>query len=312
MRYVTIKELSDIIRTNLWKIPHDIDLVVGIPRSGMLAANMIALYLNKRLSDTDSFAEGYIYDVGLSRRQYIDFSEIRNVLVVDDSIFSGQSMQNAKEKLQRTSSKYSFHYLAVIAKEEAIPKVDTYLTIINDTRVFEWNLFHHSIITQSFLDMDGVICSNPTYDDDGEQYVKFLQTATPLYIPTVPIHTIATCRLEKYRGYTEQWLNKNGVKYSNLVMLDLPTRADRIKWEDHGKWKGELFKKSDASLFIESSSRQAKEIAEVSGKPVISIEGNELINISPISTRKLIKNYMRKHAPKTLNAYLRIRNTVRH
>ena len=50
MQYRTIRDLSDLIRRNLWKIPHDIDLVVGVPRSGMLPASMIALYLNTKFT----------------------------------------------------------------------------------------------------------------------------------------------------------------------------------------------------------------------------------------------------------------------
>lgn len=33
MKYITIADLSDTIRKNIWKIPHDIDCVIGIPRS---------------------------------------------------------------------------------------------------------------------------------------------------------------------------------------------------------------------------------------------------------------------------------------
>ncbi len=58
MNYRTIADLSNLIRTNLYKIPHDIDVVVGVPRSGMLPATMIALYLNKRLSDINTFFVG--------------------------------------------------------------------------------------------------------------------------------------------------------------------------------------------------------------------------------------------------------------
>ena len=39
--FVTIGDLSDTIKRNIWKIPHDVDLVVGITRSGTLAANII-------------------------------------------------------------------------------------------------------------------------------------------------------------------------------------------------------------------------------------------------------------------------------
>ena len=64
MVYKTISELSELVRSNLYKVPHDIDLVVGIPRSGMLPAMMISLYLNKKVTDLDSFIEGRTFESG--------------------------------------------------------------------------------------------------------------------------------------------------------------------------------------------------------------------------------------------------------
>lgn len=55
IEYRSIVDMNNIIVKNLQKLPHDIDLVVGIPRSGMLPANLIALYLNKPFTDIDSF-----------------------------------------------------------------------------------------------------------------------------------------------------------------------------------------------------------------------------------------------------------------
>ena len=104
MRYVTINELSQTIKNNLWQIPRDIDLVVGVPRSGMLAAEMISLYLNVRLSDVDSVANGRIYSVGETRSDSIQMGHINHVLVVDDSINSGMSMSHVREKLQPLQS----------------------------------------------------------------------------------------------------------------------------------------------------------------------------------------------------------------
>ena len=87
------------IRRNLWKIPHDIDLVVGVPRSGMLPASMIALYLNTKFTDLDSFVNGHIYNTGWTRADFLKKSDIHKVLVVDDSIYSGKSIEDVKEKL---------------------------------------------------------------------------------------------------------------------------------------------------------------------------------------------------------------------
>ena len=58
MKYITLQEMNEAIRRNLWKIPRDIDFCLGIPRSGILAASIICEYLNCPLVDVDSFCDG--------------------------------------------------------------------------------------------------------------------------------------------------------------------------------------------------------------------------------------------------------------
>ena len=286
MRYVTIKELSDLIRQNLWKIPHDVDCVVGIPRSGMLPASMIALYLNTNLSDVESFLNGRCFEIGHSRPHMMRHNTIKKVLIVDDSVGAGGSMSKTKEKLETVSGEYEYTFLAPIVTSTGKKFVNIFFEIIDEQRIFEWNLFHHGFLENSCIDIDGVLCKDPDIDDDGEQYIHFLQTAIPLFIPTAPIGTIISCRLEKYRKLTEDWLKKNNISYKELVMLNLPTKAARLKWGKHGEYKGEFYKLSKYNLFIESSLRQAEIIANISHKPVICIETNSLIMNNNIQTLK--------------------------
>lgn len=308
MRYVTLQELSNLIRNNLWKIPHDIDLVVGIPRSGMLAANMIALFLNTNLSDIDSFVEGRMYSNGMTRGDYVRKPEaIRKVLVVDDSVCSGTSLNDAKSKLKKIQDKgYVFVYCVPIATSIGSTMVDLCFEIIDGERVFEWNLFHHGILGNACVDIDGVLCCDPEEDDDGEKYLAFLQSTKPWFIPTVKIHTLVSCRLEKYREQTKKWLDDNNVSYQNLVMLDFPDKASRVRWGKHGEYKGEYYRNSECRLFIESSSRQAAIIAKVSNKPVYCVETNELLQVPSETRFKKLKRNIRKHFPKTYNVMQRV------
>ena len=58
MNYISYADLSEDIRRNLYKLhDKDIDLVVGIPRSGMIPAYMIALYLNINCIDFAAFCK---------------------------------------------------------------------------------------------------------------------------------------------------------------------------------------------------------------------------------------------------------------
>jgi len=275
--YRSVSDLSKSILKNIYKIPKNIDLVVGIPRSGMLPANLISLYLNKPYTDINSFLEGKIYDCG-DRGKYIKKTEIKNVLVVDDSIAHGYAINRAKEQLK--NEHFNFIYFVVYARTKSKDKVNTYCEILDGERIFEWNLFHHkNILERSCLDIDGVLCRDPLPEenDDGELYHKFLISAEPKFIPSVKIKTLITCRLEKYRTETEFWLKKHGIEYEKLIMLNLHTAAERKLWGKYGEYKGNEFKKNDYIFFIESSLSEAKKIKEISGKTVFCIETMSII-----------------------------------
>ena len=75
MNYRNIKDLNNIILQKLSIIPRDFDLIVGVPRSGMLPANLLSLYLNRPYTDIDSFLNGHIYKAG-ARSQFFDSGEL--------------------------------------------------------------------------------------------------------------------------------------------------------------------------------------------------------------------------------------------
>lgn len=274
---ITYKSVDDLNRSlvrNLQKFPRDIDVVVGIPRSGMLPANLLALYLNKPFVDLDSFLQGRRFGIG-DRGQFVAEECYGKALVIDDSIASGVALRRAREKIEQSqvAKDYSIIYAVVYATTQSAHHVDVCCEIVDGDRIFQWNLFHHPyFIQKSCFDIDGVLCENPTVDDDGPLYEKHLTQARALYVPTVEIDTLVTCRLEKYRKLTESWLQTHNVKYRHLVMLDLPDKAARIKWNQHGVFKGQLYKKSDALIFVESSLHEAEVIQRVSGKPVFCTE----------------------------------------
>ena len=280
IEYRSLSDMNEAILRNLHKLPNDIDLIVGIPRSGMLPANLIALYLNKPYVDIDSYIEGRIYTSG-NRVLSVSSEEVRKVLIMDDSIQFGRAREKALQKLRAIKVKNRPEYVigVVYASMEGREKVDFYCEIVEGIRVFQWNLFHHRIIIpHSCFDIDGVLCPNPEIDDDGPLYTSYISTAPLLYKPSVEIDTIVTTRLEKYRNITEKWLKSNNIRYKRLVMLDLPTKEERTRWGKHGLFKGEVYRNSDCWLFVESSLHQAEDIVRVSHKPVFCTESFFMIN----------------------------------
>ncbi len=283
MNFVNYNQLSGDIRNNIFKIQSlNVDLVVGLPRSGMIPAYMIGLYLNIPCTDIRSFILNEKLKSGYTRRhKYNDLTfpqEAKKVLVVDDSINTGQSLIKDLKEIKKA---YSGNIVscAIYSSSSIRSDVDLVLKHISLPRVFEWNIFHHSITEKACFDIDGVLCLDPTpeQNDDGENYEKFLIEAKPLFLPTRKVYAVVTSRLEKYRDLTEQWLDNHNIKYEHLIMLDLPTKEDRQKLGAHAKHKASFYKKSNAKLFLESDYKQSVEILKITNKPVFCVDRNMML-----------------------------------
>ncbi len=67
------------------------------------------------------------------------------------------------------------------------------------------------------------------------------------------------------------------MQYDKLYMLNVASKEERICLGCHADFKAETYKRlDDCILFVESNSRQARQIAEKSGKPVICAETDEM------------------------------------
>lgn len=286
-------DLNETIKLYISKIPKDIDLIVGIPRSGLLAANLIALSINKPLVDLEGFLEKKTFRSGKRLFNNIpDFSKIKKVLVIDDSLNSGDSLEKAKLKIKKSGIKKEIIFGIIYIKPGQEDKVDIYFEKCPMPRVFEWNLFHHDIISNSCIDIDGILCRDPTEEenDDGKKYINFIRNVETKIIPTVEISHLVTCRLEKYRKDTEYWLKKNNIKYRNLIMMPYKTKAERINSGSHGKYKAEKYLESNNDLFIESDYQQAIEIFNLTKKDVFSFENCIMLTNKSINKPKQIDN----------------------
>ena len=279
MNYRSINDLNSIIRSKLKIIPKDIDIIIGIPRSGMLPASIIALLLNKPLITLNELAGNSISS--FSTRKINLNSEYKKALIIDDSCNTGYSIKRAKEFVDNNLSPMIERlYCAIYVTDESSNLVDLYFEICNQPRVFEWNIMNHSFIQASFMDLDGVLCFDPTdeQNDDGPKYLDFIKNAVPLFIPKYEIGAIVTSRLEKYREDTENWLNKNDIRFKNLIMLNVPDKETRQRLNLHAPFKAQVYMNSNAGLFIESNDGQARYISEVTNKPVYCTDSNKFYN----------------------------------
>lgn len=276
MNWKSFGDLARDISKNLARIPLEVDLIVGIPRSGLMAASMLALMLNKKFCDVSAFLDNRSLQHGRTRLPSNgDLAyplQARTVLILDDSVDSGASMRSVLAELEVLREGRTFITAAIYASKPGTKAVDIYFEQVDMPRVFAWNLFHRNELAQCCVDIDGVLCNDPTHDenDDGPNYLRFLESATPLARPTYRIGHLVTSRLEKYREPTTRWLRAHGIKFDELHMLDLPTAEDRRRQGCHARFKAQVYRSIDtATLFIESDARQALEIARLSGKPVL-------------------------------------------
>ena len=107
--------------------------------------------------------------------------------------------------------------------------------------------------------------------------MKFISEVPVRIRPSLPLAWIVTSRLEKYRAATEDWLANNDIKYEHLIMLDLPHKQSRLVSNCHASFKASMYKEISTDIFIESSLKQAIEIARLAGKCVICFETQECV-----------------------------------
>ena len=283
MNYRSVSDLNAAVVRNLSRLPRDVEVVVGIPRSGLLAASLVALYLNKPLADIEGFLQGRLLRAGnrLDGRvnEKLD-PQTSRALVVDDSIQSGREIARVREKMALAGAHEFVRFFCIFAHTPCVSMVDYYAEICPVPRVFEWNVMHHPHLEYSCVDIDGVLCRDPTTEenDDGPAYERFLQTVEPRCIPTVTLGWLVTSRLEKYRTLTVDWLARHGFRYRELIMMQHPDKAARVAAGEHATYKAGTYVKTRAILFIESSPEQALEIARISGRAVFCAENREMIN----------------------------------
>jgi adenine/guanine phosphoribosyltransferase-like PRPP-binding protein len=265
--FVTINEL--VMWTTEWikSFSNTYDLIIGIPRSGLMVANLIALKLGKPLTTPELFVQGKYWKSDLINKK----EEYKNILLVDDTISSGKTMEKSLQLLHSHCKNLNITKAALIATEESKALIDLYYKIIPHPRVFEWNLLH-SKKGKLVSDLDGVICENcpPGVDLDEEQYIKWLKNAKPYLIPAFEIDVILSNRLEKYRSETQEWLAKHGVRYKELVLWNISSKKERAgKYAQH---KIEILLKIKPDIVWESSFAEAKQIWEATKIPTLCID----------------------------------------
>ena len=280
LNYRGLGDLERALQAIALRLPDDVEVVVGIPRSGLLAGSILALQLNLPLVDLSGYLEGRLLTTGRRPLRQSPSGVSRRPAIVDDSVLTGYQMAAVRGQIARSAARIEPVFAAPFVSREGREAVDIFAEVVDPPRVFAWNILHHpELLARSCVDIDGVLCLDPEdrENDDGPLYDAFLRRAKPLFLPSAPVGYVVTSRLEKYRDSTERWLRDHGVEYSKLVMLDLPDAKSRQALGNHARHKADFYARSDAELFVESDYVQATAIAAASGRQVFAIDRREMI-----------------------------------
>ena len=125
IKFHTFQQMANIIKRNLYKLPNDIDLIVGVPRSGIIPAYIIALFLNKKVCSMNEFINNLS---PLNGDRILEDVEIKKVLIVDDSISTGSALNKNKKLIQdlKLDKKYNIEYCCVFATSDSKTMIDYY------------------------------------------------------------------------------------------------------------------------------------------------------------------------------------------
>lgn len=268
------KDVVEFVRFLPRSLVNDLCGVVGVPRSGMLPAVVLANHLHLPVADLWGFFRSGGGFSGAGQRLK-SFPPGNKVLVIDDSAYGGRTMDMAREVCKMLP--YDCFFTCLYRNPEKNPPLDSYFKDVSLPRCFEWNVMQHQDIGSFMLDIDGILCYDPpVVDDDGKEYQTALINAEPLYIPKRKVHSLCTNRLTKWRQITQDWLERQHISYAEIYTRDFDTADERRGAGAYGKWKGEVYAKSPCCLLIESSQEQAKLASKVSNKPVLCLTSGEV------------------------------------
>lgn len=278
--FLTVNDLANDAFKLSSMIPPDVKAIVGVARSGMTPANIVATMLHlpllavrQTLNDVIPVGNGW----RMGGSDHVSVSKSVKVAVIDDTSMTGNSFRAIKPLLERTFDDYVT--CSVYVNPLATLKPDIYCHELPWPHLLEWNLFNSVLSPNCATDFDGVLCHDCAgwQDDDGDHYLEFIKNAIPKYLSRkVPIPLIVTARIEKYRQQTEDWLERHGVKFNRLVMHPAKNVHERRK-DDIAAFKAHHFEewakrhhpRPRPSMFIESEPHQSKRINEITNRLVL-------------------------------------------
>lgn len=264
MHFRSIDTMNRAILKGLHKVPRDVDLVVGIPRSGLLAGNMAALYLNRPLTDLKGLTERRLLGKGKRVIRNLSdniFEDARKILIFDDCISQGTEIKKAKAIVDKAGFGDRAVYGVVYSFPENPGLVDVVMEIVPRPACFQWSCMYTRELNYWAVDLDGLIVVPGTGVED----------ARPRFLPTESIGWLVTDRPESQRAATEAWLRRHDVAFENLLM-----RPDGATPEQAAAHKADAYRDGEAILFLSADPAVASGVADATGRPALCVDQSTL------------------------------------
>lgn len=298
MNYRSLHDLHVDARRLADELPTDVDLVVGIPRSGVLAAHHLCLSLDVPMTAVDDLCDGRIRQRN-RRAEEPSLDDVENVLVVDDTVYAGSEVEETERRLREEGFSFDVESAAMYAAPQGREHVDYWADVVPTPRTFEWKLLHHPALESSCVALEGVLCRDPTAEEtaDDARYREFLTTVEPRAIPTERVGWVVAARPETYRDETAAWLDEHGVEYERLLMGGGAAADEAGPLGDPVGFKSKAYRSTDARLFVEGSLSAARTICDRSRKPVYGYEACEMVSPGRVArTYQQTKRYLSEFA----------------
>ncbi len=271
MNYRSFCDLSIAISSLTTKLPLDWDLFVGIPRSGLLVANLLALHYNTYLADVEGLLRGKMFNCGKRKACITGRYPKRGlkVLVIDDSIRTGSEIAKTREALKSLEAKHCISYAAIYVCPGMEKLVDYYHESLPPPRVFEWNLMHNLYVLKYCMSIEGVILGV------GDQIAHDCSSLRAMIRPSFTIGCLVLGP-EYDEKLMEAWLISQGIDFNRIVRFE----GSAESWRNDKKraaFKADVCREMSAVLYIEHGLSESKLIAKQSLVPVFCTQENRIL-----------------------------------
>jgi hypoxanthine phosphoribosyltransferase len=255
-RVVTYEEGVAMARQLAKQLPNEYDVVIGIPRAGLIPATVLSEIWGRPLSTPDDFVNGVIWQSHNvpATQEFTDVREVRKVLVVDDGTFTGEVKREVLSLLEDCRPDVQVQLASLYTSEAGRELGVKALETRSDRNALEWSLMSSwwRYPGPPCTDLDGVLSL------DGRPYLTHKL-----------FDAVITARPESRRAETEAWLTDNRVDCVELLML--PDSTENT-FPNVVAFKSKALKERKAYWYWESSDAYALAIRRASGVPVLSVE----------------------------------------